>query len=192
MRLPAMVSLTDELTPELRETLKIEQELPVLGFVIPEAGGAERHAAQGAARGGSRRLWRLRARSARRRAAEDERRLSLRWRRRLRRSCGRADAEAGDAGRSRRRGHAEAGHARRSGTTIRSGSRSASARCVCSWRRSSPTSMAASRRPAPRPTSNLSGSPTSPCTSGTRRRRCGTRRTIRSPRRMRTTSRPGG
>ena len=35
MRLPAMVSLTDVLTPELRETLKIEQALPVLGFVIP-------------------------------------------------------------------------------------------------------------------------------------------------------------
>ena len=39
MRLPAMVSLTDELTVELRESLKIEKELPVLGFVIPKAGG---------------------------------------------------------------------------------------------------------------------------------------------------------
>ena len=38
MRLPAMVSLTDELTPELRERLKIEQGLPVLGFVIPDVG----------------------------------------------------------------------------------------------------------------------------------------------------------
>ena len=38
MRLPAMVSLTEELTPELRETLKIEQDLPVLGFVIPSVG----------------------------------------------------------------------------------------------------------------------------------------------------------
>jgi aspartyl-tRNA synthetase len=38
MRLPAMVSLTDEVTPELRESLKIEKELPVLGFVIPKAG----------------------------------------------------------------------------------------------------------------------------------------------------------
>ena len=38
MRLPAMVSLTDELTPELRDTLKIEQALPVLGFVIPSVG----------------------------------------------------------------------------------------------------------------------------------------------------------
>jgi aspartyl-tRNA synthetase len=38
MRLPAMVSLTEELTPELRETLKIEQVLPVLGFVIPSVG----------------------------------------------------------------------------------------------------------------------------------------------------------
>ena len=38
MRLPAMVTLTDVLTPELREKLKIEQALPVLGFVIPKAG----------------------------------------------------------------------------------------------------------------------------------------------------------
>ncbi|MGD0798943.1 MAG: aspartate--tRNA ligase [Acidobacteriaceae bacterium] len=38
MRLPAMVSLTDLLTPELRTTLKIEQELPILGFVIPSVG----------------------------------------------------------------------------------------------------------------------------------------------------------
>jgi len=39
MRLPAMVELTEELTPELREQLKIEQKLPVLGFIIPKAGG---------------------------------------------------------------------------------------------------------------------------------------------------------
>ena len=38
MRLPAMVNLTGELAPELREQLKIEQDLPVLGFVIPHAG----------------------------------------------------------------------------------------------------------------------------------------------------------
>ena len=38
MRLPAMVTLTDVLTPVLREKLKIEQALPVLGFVIPQAG----------------------------------------------------------------------------------------------------------------------------------------------------------
>jgi aspartyl-tRNA synthetase len=38
MRLPAMVSLTDELTPELRESLKIEKALPVLGFAIPSVG----------------------------------------------------------------------------------------------------------------------------------------------------------
>jgi aspartyl-tRNA synthetase len=47
MRLPAMVSLTDELTVELRETLKIEQGLPVLGFVVPEVGvlsGTQRRA----------------------------------------------------------------------------------------------------------------------------------------------------
>jgi aspartyl-tRNA synthetase len=39
MRLPAMVELTEELTPALREQLKVEQNLPVLGFVIPKAGG---------------------------------------------------------------------------------------------------------------------------------------------------------
>jgi aspartyl-tRNA synthetase len=38
MRLPAMVELTDELTAELREQLKIEAALPVLGFVIPSVG----------------------------------------------------------------------------------------------------------------------------------------------------------
>jgi aspartyl-tRNA synthetase len=38
MRLPPMVSLSDELTPELRTTLKIEHNLPVLGFVIPGVG----------------------------------------------------------------------------------------------------------------------------------------------------------
>jgi aspartyl-tRNA synthetase len=38
MRLPAMVELTDELTPELRTSLKIEPALAVLGFVIPSVG----------------------------------------------------------------------------------------------------------------------------------------------------------
>jgi aspartyl-tRNA synthetase len=55
MRLPAMVSLTDELTPELREKLKIEQALPVLGFVIPDVGelsGTARKALLGEVRAG--------------------------------------------------------------------------------------------------------------------------------------------
>ncbi len=39
MRLPALTELTGELTPELREQLKIEQKLPIIGFVIPKAGG---------------------------------------------------------------------------------------------------------------------------------------------------------
>ena len=38
MRLPAMVELTETLTAELRTALKIEQALPVLGFVIPSVG----------------------------------------------------------------------------------------------------------------------------------------------------------
>ncbi len=47
MRLPAMVDLSETLTPELRITLKIEQELPVLGFTIPRVGslsGTQRRA----------------------------------------------------------------------------------------------------------------------------------------------------
>ena len=38
MRLPAMVDLSKELTPKLRETLKIDPTLPVYGFTIPKAG----------------------------------------------------------------------------------------------------------------------------------------------------------
>ncbi len=38
MRLPAMVTLTDVLTPELRTSLKIEHDLPILGFLIPSVG----------------------------------------------------------------------------------------------------------------------------------------------------------
>jgi aspartyl-tRNA synthetase len=38
MRLPAMVDLSQTLTPDLRTTLKIERSLPVLGFTIPSVG----------------------------------------------------------------------------------------------------------------------------------------------------------
>ena len=38
MRLPAMVDLSTTLTTELRETLKIDPTLPVLGFTIPKVG----------------------------------------------------------------------------------------------------------------------------------------------------------
>ena len=38
MRLPAIVDLSAELTPELREALKIDPALPVYGFTIPKAG----------------------------------------------------------------------------------------------------------------------------------------------------------
>ena len=47
MRLPAMVDLSAVLTPDLRTTLKIEQDLPVLGFTIPRVGalsGTQRRA----------------------------------------------------------------------------------------------------------------------------------------------------
>ena len=38
MRLPAMVDLSATLTPELRETLKIDPTLPIYGFTIPRVG----------------------------------------------------------------------------------------------------------------------------------------------------------
>ncbi len=38
MRLPAMADLSEVLTPSLRETLRIEQALPVFGFVVPRVG----------------------------------------------------------------------------------------------------------------------------------------------------------
>ncbi len=38
MRLPALVDLSKELTSELREALKIEQSLPILGFLVPNVG----------------------------------------------------------------------------------------------------------------------------------------------------------
>jgi len=38
MRLPAMVDLSTTLTPELRESLKIDPTLPILGFTIPRVG----------------------------------------------------------------------------------------------------------------------------------------------------------
>jgi aspartyl-tRNA synthetase len=39
MRLPAMLDLSDVLTPDLRDALKIEQQLPVLAIIIPKSGG---------------------------------------------------------------------------------------------------------------------------------------------------------
>jgi aspartyl-tRNA synthetase len=38
MRLPALVDLSATVTPELRTTLKIDPELPILGFTIPASG----------------------------------------------------------------------------------------------------------------------------------------------------------
>jgi aspartyl-tRNA synthetase len=55
MRLSSMVALTDVLTSELRTALKIEQELPVLGFIIPGVGelsGTARKALLGEVRAG--------------------------------------------------------------------------------------------------------------------------------------------
>jgi aspartyl-tRNA synthetase len=47
MRLPAMVDLSEEFTPELRERLRVDPTLPVFGFLIPHSGelsGAQRKA----------------------------------------------------------------------------------------------------------------------------------------------------
>jgi aspartyl-tRNA synthetase len=55
MRLPAMVDLSAELTPELREQLKIDAALPVFGFTIPRVGelsGTARKALLNEIRGG--------------------------------------------------------------------------------------------------------------------------------------------
>jgi aspartyl-tRNA synthetase len=55
MRLPAMATLSELLPPALRTTLKIEQELPILGFVIPGVGelsGTERKKLLSEVRGG--------------------------------------------------------------------------------------------------------------------------------------------
>ncbi len=38
MRLPAMVDLSDALPPELRDQLKVERDLPILGLTIPRVG----------------------------------------------------------------------------------------------------------------------------------------------------------
>jgi aspartyl-tRNA synthetase len=55
MRLPAMVDLSTELSAELRETLRIDPNLPVLGFTIPSVGelsGTERKKLLGELRSG--------------------------------------------------------------------------------------------------------------------------------------------
>ena len=59
-----MVDLSAELTPELRTTLKIEQELPVLGFVIPKVGELSGTARKTLAQRDPRQLRRLRPGSA--------------------------------------------------------------------------------------------------------------------------------
>jgi aspartyl-tRNA synthetase len=38
MRLPAMVDLSEDFTPELRERLRVDPTVPVLGFLIPHSG----------------------------------------------------------------------------------------------------------------------------------------------------------
>ena len=149
MRLPAMVDLTGELTPELREQLKIEQKLPILGFVIPKAGGLS---------------------GTQRRALVDEIRASfgdcgLDFLDVARLKTNAAFTPLAEAIESKLAAEPtlEAGvtpedllvvvitpnSARpRSGTTIRSGSTSASALSGSNSRRSSPTSTSSSSRPA--------------------------------------------
>ena len=98
MRLPALIELTDELTPELREQLKIEQKLPVLGFVIPKAGGLSGTQRRALIGRDPRQLRRLRTRLPRRIAPEDQRNL------RSARQCHRVQARR--RAHARRRSHA--------------------------------------------------------------------------------------
>ena len=180
MRLPAMVSLTDELTPELREKLKIEQTLPVLGFVIPDVGelsGTARKSLLSEVRAGFGDCGLDLLDVARLKTSADFAPLAAA-----------IEAKVGVQPADLLRSWSRRSWARpRCGTTIRSGSGSASASSGCNSARSLPTSTGASSRPAPPPTSNSAGSPTSPCTSGTRRPRPGTPRTIPSPRRTKMT-----
>ena len=177
MRLPAMVDLSDELTPELRDTLKIEQRCPSsassspsvgeLSGTAPQALVSEIRASFGDCGLDFLDVARLKTNEAFAPLADSHRRQALRRTERI--DCESLESRNSTRRRPRHRHHPQARHTRASGTTIRSGSTSASALSASNSPRSSPTSTSASSRPAPTPTSNSSGSPTSPCTSGTRR-----------------------
>ena len=194
MRLPAMVDLSAELTPELRETLKIDPTLPVLGFTIPKRRRDVRHRPQGPALRDPRLLRRQRPRHARRR---------------------RASAPTPPSSPSPKPSKASSAWRWRSSTapatppndlviviTPKPGTpamwnydpqwiykRVGQLRLDLAKKYADKHKLFERHRHSP-PTSNSSGSPTSPCTSGTRSTRPGTPRTTPSPRRMRKTSSP--
>jgi aspartyl-tRNA synthetase len=185
MRLPAMVALSEELTPELRTALKIEQELPVLGFVIPGVGELS-----GTAR---------KALLSEVRAGFGDCGLDLLDVARLKTSADFASLAAEIEAKLQPTLSDKAGAADlivvvtpKLGTPAMWNYDPQWVNCGCGLARSMRTSMDGLRRLAPRPTSSLPGSPIFRCTNGTRRRRPGTPRIIRSRRRTRKTSRPGG
>ena len=184
MRLPAMVSLTEELTPDMREELKIEQALPVLGFVIPGVGelsGTARKALLSEVRGGF-----------------GDCGLDLLDVARLKTSPGFAPLAAVI--------EAKVGVRPTDLLVVVTPKLGTPAKWNYDpqwiWKRVGRLRLQLGEKfadkhrrfeqTAPRPITNSAGSPIFRCTSGTRRPRRGTRRTIRLPRRTKTTSRLAG
>ena len=146
MRLPSMVELTEELTPELRTALKIEHDLPVLGFIIPKVGelsGTARKALLSEIRAGFGDCGLDFLDVARLKTNADFVPLAENIAARLADNIGQEWLNGDDLVVVIT---PEARHACRSGTTIRSGSTSASALSACSSRRSTPTSTASSTK----------------------------------------------
>ena len=195
MRLPAMVSLSDLLTPELRTTLKIE-ELPILGFVIPNVGelsGTERKKLLSEVRGGFGDSGLDLLDVARLRTNVTFAPLADAISSALAASLGVPALSAADLitvvtpklGTPAMWNYDPQWIYKRVGALrLELGAKFSD--------KHKPTSRPARMGNIPPPTSNSPGSPTSPCTSGTRRPRPGTPRTIPSPRRTRTTFRPAG
>jgi aspartyl-tRNA synthetase len=198
MRLPAMVDLSGGRSrPSCATTPQDRATLPVLGFTIPRRRRTQRHRAQSSLQSASTRLLRRkRARYSRHRPPPHQSRLFVPLATSTKSTPPSRTLAFGQNYMAIRpsiytyRHHPQARHTRICGTTTPSGSTSASAPSASNSQRSSPTSTSSSSRPTPPPTSNSSGSPTSPCTSGTRSTRPGTPPTTPSPRPTKTTSPP--
>ncbi len=183
MRLPAMVDVRAALTPEELEEVtakfRIRKELPWQLIRIPKAGdisGTERrtigtYGAYQHVQGPSFVQLMTDPKRFRQGLSGDFREGAELCESRSRRSlaAGRRAEQAGSRGRSRPGRAALLREVRIS--------------CASTWRRNTPRNTARSRRPAiPRRISASSGSPTSPCSPGTKTRSAGIRRTIPSPR----------
>ncbi len=188
LRLPAMVDLTEELTPELRTALKIEQGLPVLGFTIPRVGelsGTARKALTGDIRAslGDSGLDVLDV--ARLRTSETFAGLAEKITEMLSGELKAFDQSALCSGRPECRDYAEARDRRAgegSAVDLQEGWRSSGS----TWQSDSRTSTAPSRRKVPQTITNFSGSPISRSSSGMSRPKAGHLRIIPLLRRMKT------